>query len=145
MDIKLAIPIMTDEEATDKFVRGLMQKGMRAHVRQYEANTLKDAIHSALSYDKDDFQDKRQPSRNRSDDPMDLDVIDHRRNPQGYSFRRNNRFNDNRNNRFNNNNNNNNECFYCHRPGHLKRNCRIRLADIKKLDDQHSKKQRKDF
>ncbi|OBZ67531.1 hypothetical protein A0J61_11908, partial [Choanephora cucurbitarum] len=28
MDIKLAIPIMTDEEATDKFVRGLMQKGM---------------------------------------------------------------------------------------------------------------------
>lgn len=162
MDIKLAIPTMTDEEAYDKFIRGLVSRPMRAHIRQYEAETLKEAIHAALSYDsaqrEEDFYVRPSATARRvvADDPMDLDAIDHRRYNNNRQYNNNySRSNNNFNNSYRNNSNNNNNgfnrgynnnnssgsytCHYCKKPGHIKRNCRSRIADIKKLDEQHSK------
>lgn len=169
MDIKLAIPSMTDEEAYDKFIRGLISRPMRAHIRQYEADSLKEAIHAALAYDsaqrEEDFY-ARPPTATRRviDDPMDLDAIDQRRsnnnrqfnnyprpnNFNNYSRTSNNSYRTGNNSYYRNNNNgsyrgnsNNSSdfytCHYCKKPGHIKRNCRTRIADIKKLDDQHIK------
>lgn len=176
MDIKLAIPTMTDEEGCDKFIRGLTSKMMRSHIRQYDADTLKQAIQAALAFDSAQQEDNysyvprsSQINKNRLDDPMDLDVAEEinyvrnnnyeRNNNNGYSrnnnsFSRNNGNNYSRNNgnnygrnngnyysrSGNNNSNNNASCYYCHKSGHIKRNCRTRLSDIKKLDDQHSKR-----
>jgi hypothetical protein len=170
MDIKLAIPGMTDDEGCDKFVRGLISKPMRSHIRQYEANTLKEAIHAALAFDsaqheEDSFNNttfNSRPKQRVVDDPMELDAIDDRnyqrsrfnnnysRNQNysyGYSRNQNSSagYSRERNNRTNNYSRNNSggstaSCYYCHKTGHLKRNCRTRLSDIKKLDDQHYKK-----
>jgi hypothetical protein len=159
MDIKLAIPGMTDDESCDKFIRGLSSKAMRAHVRQYEADTLKLAIQSALSYDsaqrEDDYiptqQQTRVKQQQRSyiDDPMDIDtmedlyVMNNRRNNNSNGSTR--RF---INNNYRNNirrNNNDEGCFYCGKQGHLKRNCRTRINDIRRLDDQQAQRRKKDF
>lgn len=169
MDIKLAIPGMTDEEGCDKFIRGLTSKMMRSHIRQYDAETLKQAIQAALAYDSAQQEDNYPyPARSthikmRTDDPMDLDVAEEINYVRNDSYRRNNNNNYPRNNNGNNysrnygnsygrnngnhyprngnnNSDNNTLCYYCHKSGHIKRNCRTRLSDIKKLDDQHSKR-----
>lgn len=155
MDIKLAIPGMTDEEGCDKFIRGLSSKQMRSHIRQYEANTLKEAIHAALAFDSAQQEGNYYVARPTAavrevtsrDDPMDLDYAEGRSrfNQQRYN---NNSFRDTRNNYGRNHNRNSNgnsgrntTCYYCHKIGHMKRNCRTRIADIKKLDEKHSAKQ----
>lgn len=160
MDIKLSIPGMTDEESCDKFIRGLNSKAMRAHIRQYDADTLKTAIHSALSFDsaqrEDDYvtppqQQGRMVRQQRTliDDPMDMDMMDvvntmdSRRN---YNNRSDNYNNNSGGRRYNYKSRNNNQgCFYCGKPGHMKRNCRTRINDIRKLDEQHSQRRKKDF
>lgn len=164
MDIKLALPKMTNDEACDKFIRGLSNPRMRAHIRQYEADTIKDAIHAALSYDSaqqehGNYTTVNTPAptsrRTTVDDPMDLDAIDNRfnnRNNRSYnrsnngSYRQNNSYSHNGNSGYRNGNNSSSRpinCFYCQKPGHIKRNCQTRLSDIRKLDEQHSS--RKDF
>ncbi|KAG2193453.1 hypothetical protein INT47_004675 [Mucor saturninus] len=176
MDVKLAIPTMTDEEGCDKFIRGLTSKMMRSHIRQYDADTLKQAIQAALAFDSAQQEEnysyipRSSHVKTRIDDPMDLDVAEEinyvrndnygRGNNNGYSRNDNNNFsrgnngnysrnngnnygrnNGNYNSRNGNNNfNSNTSCYYCHKSGHIKRNCRTRLSDIKKLDDQHSKR-----
>lgn len=163
MDIKLAIPKITDDEACDKFVRGLSNPRMRAHIRQYEAETIKDAIHAALSYDSAQQEHGSYPvnptttpvRRTVVDDPMDLDAIDSRFNNRynNRSFNRSNgsyrqsNYSRNSSSGYRNGNNNSSRgpitCYYCQKQGHIKRNCQTRLTDIRKLDDQHSS--RKDF
>ncbi|CAO3639512.1 unnamed protein product [Mucor hiemalis] len=161
MDIKLAIPGMTDEEACDKFVRGLNNKQMRSHIRQYEANGLKEAIHAALAFDSAQqegnysFGPRPAPAREIiRDDPMDLDYAEGINNNNNGRFnsgqRYNNGYRDNRNNGRNSFGNSgtssgtfggrNTSCYHFHKPGHMKRNCRARIADIRKLDGKHSKK-----
>ena len=160
MDIKLAIPNMTDDEGCDKFVRGLISKQMRSHIRQYEATTLKDAIRAALAFDSAQQEEDSYagPStqkivKQRMDDPMDLDVVEDRNYqrsnsrfnnyPRNSGYSRDNRGRYTSSTRTNSSSNSNSTCYYCHKVGHMKRNCRSRLFDIKKLDDQHSTK--KDF
>jgi hypothetical protein len=151
MDIKLGIPTMTDEEACDKFTRGLATKQMRAHVRQYEAETLKAAVRAALSFDSAQQEENYSPVQNHGqqvDDPMEIDAIDQRRG-NGYSGG-NRRFGGMSNTRSNNGGSrsgyNSATCYYCHKSGHLKRNCKTRLADIRRLDEQHSqRRKRQDF
>ncbi|GAA5805831.1 hypothetical protein HPULCUR_011357 [Helicostylum pulchrum] len=159
MDIKLAIPGMTDDEGCDKFIRGLISKQMRSHIRQYEANTLKEAIHAALAFDsaqyeEDSFNNSKVRKQQVVDDPMELDAIDDR----NYQRPRNNNNNNNysrsqnyssgysrgqsssgysrdRNYRPNNYSRNNSSgstasCYYCHKTGHMKRNCRTRFQEI---------------
>lgn len=161
MDIKLAIPSMTDEEACDKFVRGLASRNMRAHIRQYEADTLKDAVRAALSYDSAQQEEVFVRSTARPkvvDDPMELDAMDSRGGFSRGGFSRGGSSRDGfsgggfaRGNsgarRFGNNSGvSGSECYYCGKIGHMKRNCRQRLNDIKKLDEQQAKKRgRQDF
>ena len=158
MDIKLAIPSMTDEEACDKFVRGLALKSMRAHIRQYEADTLKDAIRAALSYDsaqqEEDFVRPVNGVRSKVvDDPMELDAMDSRRgnfggyNRGGGSSRGGYARGDSGSRRIGGSSGGANSlCYYCDKPGHMKRNCRQRLNDIRRLDEQQAKKRgRQDF
>jgi hypothetical protein len=161
MDIKLALPGMNDEESCDKFIRGLSSQDMRAHIRQFDADTLKLAIQSALSYDsarrKDEYVPVQQQTRNRQqqrtfiEDPMDIDImedlqaIDSRRNINN-NYRNNGNYRNNNNYRSNNRRSNNDDgCFYCGKQGHLKRNCRTRINDIRKLDDQQAQRRKKDF
>lgn len=134
---------------------------MRSHIRQYEANTLKEAIHAALAFDSAQqegnysFGSRPAPAREIiRDDPMDLDYAEGRNNNNNGRFnsgqRYNNGYRDNRNNGRNSFGNSgtssgtsggrNTSCYYCHKPGHMKRNCRARIADIRKLDEKHSKK-----
>lgn len=164
MDIKLAIPSMTDDEGCDKFVRGLVNKQMRSHIRQYEATTLKEAIHAALAFDSAQQEEDSytSPSANRvktqlqqrADDPMDLDAIDdrnyqrsnsrfnnHSRPQNNFNYSRDRNYRGGYSSRSNSSNSSNNStCYYCHKVGHIKRNCRTRAYDIKKLDERHSKK-----
>ncbi|KAI9325522.1 hypothetical protein BD770DRAFT_405243 [Pilaira anomala] len=125
MDIKLAITTMTDEEACDKFIRGLSLKSMRAHIRQYEATTLKEAIHAALSYDsaqkEEDFYSRPNTTtttRRVVDDPMELDAIDqHNNNNNNRQYNNQSRSNNNNSSRSNGNNyykgNNNGSSYNC--------------------------------
>ncbi|KAG2195271.1 hypothetical protein INT47_005046 [Mucor saturninus] len=145
MDIKLALPKITDDEACDKFIRGLSNPRMRAHIRQYEADTIKDAIHAALSYDSAQQEHGNYvntptnpvPSRRQPvDDPMDLDAIDSRfnsrNNNRSYnrsnygSYRQNNSYSRHGNSGYRNGNNNSSRssvnCYYCQKPGHIKLN-----------------------
>ncbi|OBZ81557.1 Transposon Tf2-9 polyprotein, partial [Choanephora cucurbitarum] len=138
MDIKLAIPGMTDEEACDKFVRGLALKSMRAHIRQYEADTLKDAVRAALSYDsaqrEEDFVRPVNGVRSKVvDDPMELDALDSRRGNfsnyhrgGGFSRTGGSARGDFGSRRFGGNSGgSNNLCYYCDKPGHMKRNLNV--------------------
>lgn len=150
MDIKLAIPSITDEEAQDKFVRGLVSKQMRAHIRQYESDTLKEAIHAALAFDsaqteEDYVQVNRTATRTYVNDPMDLDAMEQRRTRYGGggTFSRSNN-NYGRRTTFDQNNKGS-ICYYCQKTGHFKRNCRTRIADIRRLDEQHANKKRQGF
>ncbi|KAG2228438.1 hypothetical protein INT48_009739 [Thamnidium elegans] len=152
LDCKLAIPNMTDNEACDKFMRGLKDLNTAAYVRQHFDGTLKTATRSALTFDsaynqQEQFGFFRNPSVVRSvqqpvqagyarDDPMDLDWIDNRgkRNYRGG--------NKSNNSRFGNNSSGGGRCFYCNKLGHIKRDCIERRNDIKaqirKLDEARS-------
>lgn len=81
MDIKLALPNMNEEESTDRFIRGLSNRRMRAFIRQNNDDNLQEVIRSALSFDsadRDSYFDyapmRRQPKY--VDDPMDIDALD---------------------------------------------------------------------
>lgn len=161
MDLKLAIPDMHDGEATDRFVRGLRDGRMRSHIRQYQVNSLTEAIHTALAFDAgEERRYTTMPRRTQQyvDDPMDIDAID---DVYAVNSRRrygNNRFNNSGNFRSNNANmrnnngnirfNNNNSgitCYYCNKKGHVKALCPVRRMDIKALDENRQKQHKKDF
>lgn len=130
---------------------------------------MKEVIHAALAFDS--AQQDGKPvviDRRRQDvvdDPMDLDVVETRCDGAREFTTRDRGNYDVRDNSFRGNGSNyirgsgssrtgssirvgasagsaGGACFHCHNMGHLKRNYRTRLADIKKLDDQHS---RQDF
>ena len=77
------------------------------------------------------------------DDPMDLDALDSRRGRSGSDgFSR----GGSGGRRSDNASNYSNECYYCGKEGHMKRNYRQRLNDIRRLDEQHAKRRnRQDF
>lgn len=172
MDLKLALPGMNNEESTDRFIRGLTSRPMRAHIRQNNCDNLQEAIRSALFFDSANKEEVfssapvRRPVQQRYvDDPMDLDAIDDTAddiyainnfvNGRQHNNRRfNNNSYNNRNansNSYRRNNNNNNHnpnivCFYCNKKGHIKSLCSTRRADIRALDDNRQRQSRnKDF
>ncbi len=123
MDIKLALPNMNEEEATDRFVRGLSNRRMRAFIRQNCEESLQEVIRTALSFDSADRDSyyEPQPSRRQQkyiDDPMDIDALDdynddvyamgNYRNRRTFDRRYNNYNNYNNDRRYNNNHYNNN-------------------------------------
>lgn len=85
MDCKLAIKNMTDEEACDKFMRGLTDVNTAAYVRQYYDGTLRTATKSALTYDSAHHSDvmfrptarapvvQQQQAAQYVNDPMEID------------------------------------------------------------------------
>lgn len=144
LDCELAIPSMTEIEACDKFMRGLSNINTAAYVRQHFDGTLKTATRSALTHDSAHVAQQQFSFLNPSpvrpeqttyvrDDPMDLDWIDR-------DGRRNNRNGRDGNSRSSSRGGGSSgRCFYCDKPGHIKRDCKERRNDIRtqirKLDE----------
>lgn len=169
LDLKLAIKDMTDVEACDKFMRGLRDGDTIAYVRQHYDGVLKTAIKAALTHDgahhintqpmfpsfpapqafqqQQSFQQpfQQQAVYHNGPTPMELDWIDRR---QGGNYRNNN---GGRNKNYNGGNfnqqrggnssgNSSGRCYFCGKTGHIKRNCRERLNEIKRMDENRSRK-----
>ncbi|OAD79444.1 CCHC-type zinc finger transcription factor [Phycomyces blakesleeanus NRRL 1555(-)] len=133
---------MNDEEALDKFVRGL-HPTIRGNVLAARPVDVDDACNIALAYasglhlgQQNNYapvpqpyqQTYQQPYQQQysGPEPMDLDAIQGCRNnyrsrpPQKRNVA---------------------TCHWCGEVGHFKRNCRDRLAAIRQLDEARSKKQ----
>ncbi|KAG2190788.1 hypothetical protein INT47_000170 [Mucor saturninus] len=146
-DIQLELPGMNGEEALDKFVRGL-HPSVRGNVLAARPVDVDDACNIALAYAsglqigrQDYYAPMPQPQQYQPQyqqpyqqqyaqypgpEPMELDAINGRRN--GYQPRQ-------------APNRSTATCHWCGKTGHIKRNCRQRLAVIKQLDEEHRKKQ----
>lgn len=161
MNLKLDIPNMTDEEAIDKFVRGLRDRDLRAHVRQVDPITMRDAIHAAMAFDSARYETDFTPSAARTfagssarnqdalDDPMELDAMDGRRNYRNGA--RNNDFRNNGGRRFGSGRFGSSRggsrsshggnarmvtCYFCNKQGHYMADCRQRQDAIRRLVDE---------
>jgi len=169
MDLKLSLPGMNEEEAVDRFIRGLSLKRMRAYIRQNNTDSLQVVIRFALSFDSADKEyfeympppRRAAPQQRYLDDPMDIDALDevnamnnyqnrrmYNNNQRNNSFRPSNYNNNRSNNRYNNSNSSNNHsitCHYCGKKGHVKNMCITRREDIRTLDNNRQRTFKKDF
>lgn len=136
MDIIASIPGITEEESCDKFMRGIANRDTRSQVRQAQASTLREAIRVAIAHDSAIHENpvfyRKNPnsfnnfgsSRSQSSrgpyagEPMDLSVM-------ASSSKSNIR------------------CHYCGRTGHIRRFCKTRSEDIKKLEEDRFRKLQK--
>ncbi|KAI8886063.1 hypothetical protein K501DRAFT_270150 [Backusella circina FSU 941] len=147
----LAIDTMTDEEATDKFIRGLKGKGMRIFVRQQDDEKLNTAINAAIGYNSaehENIPNHQQPTYRPSpenENPMDLDVMYSRTNRnRGQNRNHTRNQNQNQNQNYRQRDLTNYRCYYCQKLGHERKDCRKRRNDIKALDDE-AFRNRQDF
>lgn len=142
MDIRLLlIKEVTDNEACDRFIRGLSDVALRAHLRDIpdESLNLNEAYRSALAYDaartEYTFRSRRlspavarqqtqSPSLPVSNEPtpMELDVVRTRDRDASRTK-----------------DTSNLKCFFCGKVGHSREECRIRIKTFKQLDDAHYK------
>lgn len=137
MDIIASIPGITEEESCDKFMRGIANRDTRSQVRQAQATTLREAIRVAIAHDSaihenPAFYRKNNWSYNNPNtprtsapprgpyagEPMDLSVM-------SSSPRSNIR------------------CHYCGNIGHVRRFCKTRSEDIRKLEEDRYRKLQK--
>ncbi|KAG1039496.1 hypothetical protein G6F43_012491 [Rhizopus delemar] len=102
MDIFIGIPGMTDDEMADRFMRGISDRRIRTHIRQVQADPIKESIHAAIAFDsaqleEDGYQPQVYFDRRMSqeggrqrvmevENPMEIDAIEFRRRP---NFQRN--------------------------------------------------------
>lgn len=132
--VRIQIPSMTDEEALDRFTRGL-QDDIRAHVVTRFPSTSEEAQRMALAYESarnirhelasgtQARQERNTPEYLRSDGvaPMDLDVIRHRPTQPGWrNYGGQSRF---RSNRPPPSSWQNKQCYDCGGMGHVARMC----------------------
>ncbi|KAG1117557.1 hypothetical protein G6F42_013406 [Rhizopus arrhizus] len=146
MDIAMLVPGMTQEEQCHKFRKGIQDMELQAQLRDYppENRKLQTYFTHALNYAAtrpyldsgggSSFGDRgivsRVPQQQNyyqhgaggissaqdSGEPMDLDAMDSRRGGSGDRTI---------------------VCYFCHKPGHIKRNCRERIEAIRNLDNSH--------
>lgn len=138
-NVKLSLPDITEDEACDRFVSGLVDDQLVAQIHDVDEDelTLRMAFNMALSYEAarrprvlaptpmalaspryHPVMQHQVPNRITSsltpamvDDPMDLDSMQSR----GYTVE---------------------GCFYCGMVGHIRENCFERLRDIKAMEQQ---------
>ena len=152
--IMMDLPNMHDSDAKFQFIQGLQYEA-KLQVMMKEPSTLFEAYKQAEYFEMVQ-QDARGVSKfetfnnhsfgnnqvnNSGVMPMELDLVMSELNAIKQQFHRNNNYNNNNNNdRFKgrNQHDNNISCFYCNKPGHIKRHCRKRLAAIKELDQKQS-------
>lgn len=142
MDAIMAVKNITDAESTDRFMRGLKDRELKAIIRAISASerTLDRVFDEALAYEFSHYPDVSRniyapSSRSRiaiKDDPMELDVVQGTRT----SFSRGGRPT------YNNNKPNNNRppargirnsdlvCDFCHKRGHTESRCFARAEQI---------------
>ena len=141
MDIIAAIPTITEDESCDEFMRDIANRDTRSQVRQAQAITLREAIRVAIAHDSaihensafyrrnngvfNQFHSERpaspSPRRPYAGEPMDLSVMSSCPSRSGM------------------------KCHYCGQMGHIRRFCKVRSADFKKLEEDRYRKLQKDF
>lgn len=150
----MAVKNISDAEATDRFMRGLKDRELKANIRAISANerTLDRVFDTALAYEFSHYPDASRslyaPSSSRSqymekDDPMQLDVVQGNRtsSSRGGSGNSSSQNNNNSNNKNNSNNNRSSSssrgvrnsdivCEYCNKRGHKESRCYIRAEKI---------------
>lgn len=136
MDIIAAIPGITEDESCDKFMRGISNRDTRSQVRQAQVRTLREAIRVAIAHDSAIHENPAFYKRNGgmfnhsyvphsapssrgpyAGEPMDLSVMSTSRA--------------------------NTKCHYCGRAGHIRRQCKVRSNDIKKMEEERFRKLQK--
>ncbi|EIE84465.1 hypothetical protein RO3G_09175 [Rhizopus delemar RA 99-880] len=142
-DILLDLPRVSDDEALDRFVRGLKDKA-RIHVLTREPRSLEEAIRYSISYDSAQQAGivlPQQVHEQFQNDPMDLSALMHQVNAIIRSNNNNNRYNqqDRRNTRFNKKNI---ICHWCSKPGHVVAECRTRLREVREFEQSKLKQSR---
>ncbi|KAG1177351.1 hypothetical protein G6F36_010832 [Rhizopus arrhizus] len=135
-DILLDLPRVSDDEALDRFIRGLKDK-TRIHVITREPRSLEESIRYAISYDSAQQSGTVIPQRKfeeNPNDPMDLSALVHQINAMIRNNGNNSRYDqqDRRNTRFNRRNNI--ICHWCSKPGHVVAECRTRLREIRDFE-----------
>lgn len=139
-DILLDLPRISDDEALDRFVRGL-KDDVRIHVLTREPRTLEEATRSAISYDSARQTGLTLPI-NRQDyapnDPMDLSLLVQQLNAMVKSNRSNYQQQDGVLHRTNRNI----SCHWCNKPGHIKAECRSRLRELREFEQNRMRQNR---
>ncbi|KAG1449980.1 hypothetical protein G6F57_016503 [Rhizopus arrhizus] len=139
-DILLDLPRISDDEALDRFVRGL-KDDVRIHVLTREPRTLEEATRSAISYDSARQTGLTLPI-NRQDyapnDPMDLSLLVQQLNAMVKSNRSNYQQQDGVLHRTNRNI----TCHWCNKPGHIKAECRSRLRELREFEQNRMRQNR---
>lgn len=138
-DILLDLPRVSDDEALDRFVRGL-KDDVRIHVMTKDPRSLEEAIRFTIAYDSAKQTGMFIPT-NRQDqipnDPMDLSVLIQQLNAlnmanNGHHQRERVPIRSNRNI----------ICHWCKKPGHIKAECRTRLREIKEFEQNKMRQNR---
>ncbi|KAI8335679.1 hypothetical protein BD560DRAFT_428515 [Blakeslea trispora] len=114
---------ITEDESCNKFMRGLSNRDTRSQVRQAQATTLREAIRVTIAHDSAihenpsfhrrnvgayNFNRKSTPRGPYAGEPMDLSMMSSSRG--------------------------NVRCHYCDKVGHIRRHCKIRSEDIRKME-----------
>ncbi|KAG1471288.1 hypothetical protein G6F57_011442 [Rhizopus arrhizus] len=150
----LDLPNISDDEALDRFVRGL-KNDVRIHVITRDPNTLEDATRFAIAYESAQQVGMVMPSRKREElpnDPMDLSVLVQQLNALVRSgnnniSNNNNHFNNRQSDRrnFNSGRRSNIICHWCNKSGHVIAECRTRQRDIREFEQTKLRQKRNNF
>ncbi|KAG1322416.1 hypothetical protein G6F62_010257 [Rhizopus arrhizus] len=142
-DILLDLPRVSDDEALDRFVRGL-KDDVRIHVLTKEPRSLEEANRFAIAYDSAKQAGIVLPARQKDsfvDDPMDLSVLIQQLN----AIIKTPRDSYHNQDRTNTRPGRNIICHWCHKPGHVIAECRNRIREIREFEQNKLRQNRGNF
>ncbi|KAG0975536.1 hypothetical protein G6F57_011275 [Rhizopus arrhizus] len=139
-DILLDLPRISDDEALDRFVRGL-KNDVRIHVITKEPRTLEEATRFAIAYDSARQTGLTVPNGRQEhvlNDPMDLSMLMQQLN----AIVKPNRNNYHKQDRFQQKPKSNIICYWCNKSGHMIAECRTRLREVREFEQNRIRQNR---